>query len=242
LTPLAHVVFVLHRPRSMDNVGAVARVVKNFGVGRLVLVDPLSTSFDRARKLAVGAEDVLEHMFVHRTLDEALGEAVYSAGTSSRTLARRPSLSPSELGAKVGRCPGQVAVVFGEEKRGLSDDELLSCQEVCRIPTEPGQPSLNLAQSAAVLAFALHTEATPSKPIVPQSARATQRELSVIKAEARRALQAAGFLNPQNPELVLAELARCWERADLTPREAELWRSAFRKLDGALKRRSKVES
>src|SRR4029077_12945160 len=69
LTSLSHVTFVLHRPRSMDNVGAVARVLKNFGVGRLVLVDPLSTSFDRARKLAVGAEDVLERMYVHRTLE-----------------------------------------------------------------------------------------------------------------------------------------------------------------------------
>jgi len=161
---------------------------------------------------------------------------VFSAGTSSRELARRPSIDPLALGAKVHRCSGPVAIVFGEEKRGLSDRELLSCHEVCRIPTEPAQPSLNLAQSAAVLAFALHTQALP-EPAPPPVARAAQREITAAKAEAERALQAAGFLNPQSPELVLAELVRSWERAELTPREAELWRNAFRKLGQALQRR-----
>jgi tRNA/rRNA methyltransferase len=224
----------------MDNVGAVARVLKNFGVGRLVLVDPLTTSFDRARKLAVGAEDVLERMYVHQTLDEALADAVYSAGTSSRALARRPSIDPLELGTRVAKVgssrSGAVAIVFGEEKRGLSDRELLSCQEVCRIPTEPAQPSLNLAQAAAVVAFALHARVLLGSPPGAEP-RATHRELAAATAEAQRALLAAGFLNPQSPELVLAELARCWERAELTPREAELWRNAFRKLGQALQRR-----
>lgn len=236
MSTLAEVVFVLHRPRSLDNVGAVARVVKNFGVGRLVLVDPLSYSFDRARKLAVGAEDVLERMFVHQRLDEALAESTLSSATSSRQLARRPSLDPAQLAAKVAQNVGPAAIVFGEEKRGLSDEELARCQEVCRIPTEAEQPSMNLAQSAAVLAYALSAVAAPPAPS-PAPERATHAELGAAFAEARRALLAAGFLNPQNPELVLAELARTLERAALSPREAELWRNAFRKLANELGRR-----
>ncbi len=237
MSELAQVVFVLHRPRSLDNIGAVARVVKNFGIGRLVLVDPLSYSFDRARKLAVGAEDVLERMFVHRGLGEALAEVTFSAATSSRQLKRRASLDPAQLGARVAANVGPVAMVFGEEKRGLSDEELARCQEVCRIPTGPEQPSMNLAQSAAVLAYALQAAGRPAA-VAPAPPRATQANLSAAVAEARRALTLAEFLNPQNPELVLSELARSWERAGLTPREAELWRNAFRKLADELTRRS----
>ena len=188
MSALAQVVFVLHRPRSLDNVGAVARVVKNFGIGRLVLVDPLSYSFDRARKLAVDAEDVLERMFVHRRLDEALAEATFSAATSSRQLKRRPSIDPAQLGARVAANVGPVAIVFGEEKRGLSDEELAPCHEVCRIPTEPDQPSMNLAQSAAVLAYALHAAGRP-EPAAPPPPRATHAELAAALAEARRALR-----------------------------------------------------
>lgn len=237
MSSLAQVVFVLHRPRSLDNVGAVARVAKNFGIGRLVLVDPLSYSFDRARKLAVGAEDVLERMFVHRKLEDALAECTFSAATSSRLLKRRPSLDPAQLGARVAANVGPVAIVFGEEKRGLSDDELAPCHEVCRIPTEPEQPSMNLAQSAAVVAYALHA-ATVAAPGTPPAPRATHAELAAARGEARRALLAADFLNAQNPELVLAELCRAWERAALAPREAELWRNAFRKVADELDRRA----
>lgn len=237
MSTLAQVVFVLHRPRSLDNVGAVARVVKNFGIGRLVLVNPLSYSFDRARKLAVGAEDVLEGMFVHRRLEDALAETTFSAATSSRQLKRRPSLNPAQLGARVAANAGRVAVVFGEEKRGLSDEDLAPCQEVCRIPTEPEQPSMNLAQSAAVLAYALHAAGHPATEL-PAPPRATHADLAAAVAEARRALMMGGFLNRQNPELVLAELSRTWERAALSPREAELWRNAFRKLADELGRRS----
>ncbi|MHB8417198.1 MAG: RNA methyltransferase [Myxococcales bacterium] len=237
----SEILFVLHRPRSLDNVGAVARVIRNFGLGRLVLVDPLSYSFDRARKLAVGAEEVLERMFVHRTLAEALAESRFSAATTSREPRQRPPLSPAALGARVAASPGPVAIVFGEEKRGLSDAEMELCHAVCRIPTEPAQPSMNLAQSAAVLAYALCAAARPEPAAAPPP-RATQREVDAALAELRRALSDCGFLNPQNPRHILDELARSWTRTGLTPREAELWRNVFRKLgDELARRRSQVD-
>ncbi len=236
MSALAEVVFVLHRPRSLDNVGAVARVVKNFGLGRLVLVDPLSYSFDRARKLAVGAEDVLERLYVHRSLAEALAETTFSAATTSREPARRPTISPAELGARVAGGRGPVAIVLGEEKRGLSDAEMEPCHAICRIATEPAQPSMNLAQSAAVLAYALHAAREPA-PAAEGPPRALQRDLDAALLELGRALSAAGFLNPQNPGHILGELARSWTRAGLTPREAELWRNACRKVADELARR-----
>ena len=238
---LSQVTFVLHRPHNLDNVGAVARVVKNFGIGRLALVDPPSPSFERARKLAVGAEDILERMSVHPDLEGAIAGAGFIAGTSSRTPRRLVPIDPRELARRVARASGEVAIVFGEERRGLSDDELLPCGAVCRIPTGSEQPSLNLAQSTAVLAYALRAEAPelPDLEVEPEPVRATRRELLAAEAEAQRALSAAGFLNPQRPELILDELTRCWTRAELGPREAELWRNAFRKLADELDRRSR---
>ncbi len=236
--PLGNVTFVLHRPRSVDNVGAAARVVKNFGIGRLVLVDPLSFAFARAEKLAVGAEDVLERMFVHRDLREALAPMAFVAGTSSRLLRRRGSIGPTELSRRVAAVGAPCALVFGDEKRGLSDDELELCEEVCRIETEPEQPSLNLAQACAILGFALHDRA--GEP-VPPSPRATQRELWEAEREASRALSECGFLNPQRPKLVLGELVRSWARGGLSPREAGLWRNAFRKLADELERRRRAD-
>jgi tRNA/rRNA methyltransferase len=176
-------------------------------------------------------------MFVERGLEAALAEMTFSAATTSRQLKRRASIDPAQLGARVAANVGTVAIVFGEEKRGLSDEDLAPCHEVCRIPTEPEQPSMNLAQSAAVLAYALHAAVRP--PIAATAPPpATHADLAAAVAEARRALLSAGFLNSQNPELVLAELARTWERAALSPREAELWRNAFRKLADELGRLS----
>ncbi|MHB1846347.1 MAG: RNA methyltransferase [Deltaproteobacteria bacterium] len=241
---LGQLTFVLHRPRSLDNVGAAARVVKNFGIGGLSLVDPLSFAFERARKLGVGAEDVLERMFVHRDLRTALAPMTVVIGTSSRSLRRRPSVGPMELGRRFAGLAAPWAVLFGDEKRGLSDEELELCQEVCRIPTEPDQPSLNLAQACAVIGFALHEGGSVEEPppveapaSPPASAPASQEEQWAARAEAHRALAECGFLNPEQPELVLGELTRSWGRARLSRREVELWRNAFRKLADELARR-----
>ncbi len=231
---LSEVVLVLHRPRNLDNVGAAARVAANFGIGQLVLVDPLSYALDRARKLAVGADGVLERLYVHRTLPEALAPAAFSAGTSSRRLARRPSLSPAALANRVAAAAGPIAIVFGDEKRGLSDAELSLCQDVCRIPTAALQPSMNLAQSVAVLSYALATVGPGAPKDGPPPA--THADLAAAREEARQALSAAGFLNPQRPDLILDELLSCWARAGLSHREAELWRASFRQIEGEIRR------
>lgn len=224
---------VLHRPRSLDNVGAVARLVKNFGLGRLWLVDPHSYSFDRAHKLAVGAEEVVDQVFVERDLPTALGAFTYSVGTSSRELRGRRSLHPSEVAERLAAQGGTCALVFGEEKRGLSDDELACCQEVCRIPSAAAQPSLNLAQACAVLAYAVAGAPAPPAPRAPA---ASQAQLWALRARLGEALVPADFVNPQAPERILAELLRPLERAQLTPRELELWSNALRKVALALAR------
>jgi tRNA/rRNA methyltransferase len=222
-------VVVLHQVRSPDNLGAVARVMANFGARALRLSDPVTYAFDSARKMAVRGDAVLEGMQVARSLPEALEETVYACGTTSRTLEGRPPLSPEvaveRLRAHAAR--GPVALVLGGEKRGLSDAELGACQDYLVIPTSAEQPSMNLAQAAAVLLYLCARR----EPIAEADAPgARYQTMEALRGQLERALSATGFLNPQGPEHVLGELWRTLGRAALSQREAEMWLSAFKHL------------
>src|SRR5690606_21133422 len=139
--------FVLHKPRIADNVGGVARAMANFGFSRLILASPATWHFDP--RTAVRAEHVLENAYMALTLDEAVAPFAWVCGTTRRTIRRRPALSPRELGAEVARriaAGGTVAIVFGSENHGLTNEDLERCDAICRIDTAGGQPSINLAQ------------------------------------------------------------------------------------------------
>ena len=168
----SRVLLVLHRPSSAENLGAVARVMKNFGLARLLVVEPPAWSgrprsgrpgtareevLARARVTARRAGDLLSRLEPHPDLASALASATWACGTTSRAVEGRPALSPRRLAAEVARRArrGPVAVVLGQERRGLSDAELRRCQAVCTIPTDAGYDSMNLAQAAAVLCYEL---------------------------------------------------------------------------------------
>jgi tRNA/rRNA methyltransferase len=265
------VTFVLHRPQSAENVGAAARAMKNFGLSRLAVVAPpawggaprgggAGTARDdvlvRARRMARHAADVLEAAGFHDELGAALGPAIWVCGTTSREVEGRPRLDPRELAAEVARRSevGEVAVVFGEERRGLSDAELSLCQAVCTIPTAAAYDSMNLAQAVAVIAYELAVAPPPlSSGTTPADARSPQRGSShgarAEDAPARHAtlealwertgalLGAVGFLNPQAPGHILAELRRVLARAEPTQREAELLAAAVRALERIVRER-----
>lgn len=253
---------VCHQVQAAANLGAVARVMANFGFQHLVLSNPHTHDFRTAEKLAVGAEALLDHLRLTGGLAEAVGDAVYAVGTSSRrALKRRVPLSPEEAVARLAEAAarGPVALVFGGEKRGLSDEELAVCQDVVAIPTSEAQPSMNLSHSVAVMLYLAARfdarEAAPRPEPVPAEATAVRREVSGSRGEAADAdsgaplkmhqvlqeglgevLSAAGFLNPQAPEHALRELLGPLHRAGLSRREAEMWLSAVRHLVRACRR------
>ena len=263
---LGKVRLVLHRPSSADNLGAAARALKNFGFSRLAVVTspaweglPRSGGggtareeiMARARRLARHASDVLEAAEFHADLRGALGAATWTCGTTSRDLPGRPRLSPRELAAEVAAraAHGEVAVVFGEERRGLSDAELTLCQAVCSIPTSPDYDSMNLAQAVAVisyelsLAFAARAAGGPAapgpagEPAATQPARGEPARHATVEALWSRLsalLSAAGYLNPQNPEAILAEWRHLLGRADPTQREIELLLAGAKALERKL--------
>ncbi|QSQ19214.1 RNA methyltransferase [Pyxidicoccus parkwayensis] len=243
MRPGEYLTVVLHQTRSPDNLGAVARVMANFGFSRLILSDPATYSFRGAERLAVKGDAVLERMAVAKDLPEALTDCVYAVGTTSRTqLKGRTALTPEEAVRKLAEESqrGRVALVFGGEQRGMSDEELARCTDVLVIPTSDVQPSMNLAQSAAVLLYLCHRQGlVEPAPVAPQEG-ARLGTLNALAARMREVMLKAEFLNPQAPEHVLNELELTLMRARLTQREAELWLTAFKHLGRAVARGSSV--
>jgi tRNA/rRNA methyltransferase len=247
------VTFVLHRPSSAENIGAAARAMKNFGLSRLAIVAPPSWTglprgggpgsareevLLRARKTARRAVDVLEAAEIHLDARAALAAATWACGTTSRAIEGRPQLSPRELARELAArsAYGPVAVLFGEERRGLSDRELELCQAVCTIPTASAYDSMNLAQAVAVLAYelALESGAGQGSGRGPEAAPARHATAEALWERLSALLASAGYLNPQNPEHILADWRRLLARAEPTQREVELLLAAVRALERKL--------
>lgn len=224
---------VLLRPRDPENLGAVARVMKNFGIGDWAIVSLGTHDFASARRVAVHAEDLLDRPLVVRTLDQAIAECAWVVGTSSRRIRGKRRLEPSEVASEaVRRAPeGRTAIVFGDERSGLTNEEIDRCHALSSIPTAAEQPSLNLAQAVVVYAHELRRaereargRATPAPP-----RGATDAELAWLEEALRGALRAGGFL--AGPERhAVRDLLATLRRARLTHREAALWLAALRTL------------
>jgi tRNA/rRNA methyltransferase len=149
------------RPRIAANLGAVARVMRNMGLGDFVLVQPEADPADpEARKLSTHGEEILRQARVASCLSDAVRDCTLVAATSARTggLFRRQSMGPPDeiiplLVEQLDHTP--VALVFGPEATGLTNAEIASCHYLIQIPTDPGYPALNLAQAAAICLYEL---------------------------------------------------------------------------------------
>jgi TrmH family RNA methyltransferase len=221
---------VLVRPSRPGNVAAACRAMKNMGLGSLRLVDP-PPGLDGAgaRALAYGAWDVLDAARTATTLGEAIAGATLVAGTSGRPLAG--AWTPRRLAedGPARAAGGRTALVFGPESSGLRNDELALCHVTVHIPSDPAHPSLNLAQAVLVLAYEIRVSGPAAAP--PGSTeRATAGEMEAALDDLTGALLAIGYLNPDNPGRVLAELRALLARAGPTPRETTLLRGLARQI------------
>src|SRR2546421_11518010 len=163
---LGGVVLVLDRPRDVTNVGGVVRAMGNFGLTRLRLVEPAAYDPERVLAMAHHGAPVLARLERHATLDAALADCGFVLGTTARPRAVRhermtPRQAAPALLSAARRDPATpAAVLFGPEDPGLSNAALGRCNAVVTIPTAPDDPSLNLAQSALVIAYELWLAAT----------------------------------------------------------------------------------
>lgn len=223
--------FVLVRPRIPENVGAAARVLRNFGHADWVLVSPEGLDREVARRMAVGAEDLLDGVQEVPTLDEAVADCSWVVGTESRRVRGRAPLEPDALVAAVAESSprGRTALVFGGERDGLRAGELARCDALSRIPSRAPQPSLNLAQAVAVYAFALRPGPRVAPPPTGATRAAADAELIRVESALRDALAAGGFL--RGPERhAVRDLSRTLRRSNLSRKEARLWIAALRRV------------
>jgi TrmH family RNA methyltransferase len=226
-----HVVLV--HPRDPLNLGAVARAMKNCELTRLTLVAPSEPDLVTARRVAVHAEELLAAPRRVTTLSEAVAGSVWVVGTTSRTLAGRPVLSPREVARQallVARGGGEVALVFGGEQSGLSNEDLTRCHALSSIPSGREQPSFNLAQAVMLYAYELLVAARDADETAPvaQLERATDGEIAAVEEALRALLTASGFADPDRARHGVLELVQPLRRGALTSAEARLWLAALK--------------
>src|SRR5262245_13255252 len=175
---------VLVRPRDPNNIGAAARAMKNFGFTDLAVVTPYPPVWNEVVS-AVNAEDVLTNTRVCESLDEAVADCNLVVATTDRTRVeeKQTVYTPLDLSRELSEADYNLALVFGSEKHGLTNDDLSRCHHVMSIPTEPGCPSMNLGQAVAVCCYELirdRAQATViSRPAETATAGATEAALQL---------------------------------------------------------------
>ncbi len=231
--PLSRVSIVLVEPSHPGNIGAVARAMKTMGLSRLSLVRPPEFLRAEATAMAAGADDLLLRARVCATLPEAVAGCGRVVGTTAR--ARRipwPVQGPRDIaGELAAAATTDVAVLFGREHAGLTNEEVELCQAMIRIPTAGDFSSLNLAAAVQVVAYELHMAASPmtahASPPPSPDAPPTQEEMQRFYAHLERALTATGFLDPRKPRLLMRRLRRLFNRAMLDQTEVNILRGFF---------------
>ena len=218
------------------NIGAAARAMKNMGLSDLMLVCPRHFPDDAATARASGAEDILEATRVVGSLEEALSDCVYVAGASarSRTIGW-PAMAPRDCANKLlnESQNGRVAAVFGPEKSGLTNEDIDLCHTLLTIPTEPGFSSLNLAMAVQVVCYELRVAQIGALDdgIVSEVPPATSEELEYFYTHLEEVLTNGGFLDPDNPRLLMRRLRRLFVRANPDQNEINILRGMLAALD-----------
>ncbi len=233
MMPLSNVRIVLVRPRGAANVGAVARAMKNMGVAELVLVRPALVRAFWSKALAVHADDVLERVRRCDSLDEAVADCGLVVGTTCRGGLYRAAAEPPRSAAPqimATAATNRVALLFGPEDHGLNNDDLKRCQRLIAIPTDPGYPSLNLAQAVMVCCYEFFLAANGALPAAaPALAAAQQVERMFERLQA--ALLSIGFLHPDNPDHIMFALRRMLGRAQLEAQDVQVLLGVARQIE-----------
>ncbi|HEV3511395.1 MAG TPA: TrmH family RNA methyltransferase [Candidatus Sulfotelmatobacter sp.] len=199
LPELDDLIVVLVRPRNPLNIGAAARAMSNFGARHLRLVNPYALAFRDARS-AVGAAAMLKKAEEFETLDDAVADCSLVIGTTAvgkRSLPHPPRSLDEEVGKSVRSAlrNSRVAVLFGSEKTGLSNQDFSRCHWLCRIPTQEANISMNLGQAVAVCLYEIarsSSSESPAEKIEPASARQTEE----ITQGLMDALRISGYVKP----------------------------------------------
>jgi tRNA/rRNA methyltransferase len=230
---LKNVTIVLHRPRYPENIGAAARAMRNMGIGQLAVVDPQNCDLTKILKMAThAATEVVEEMAVYEDLQDALAPFNYVVGTTARLGGQRRVISsPFKLVEKLAPIAvnNHVALLFGPEDRGLTNEDIRFCHELVTIPTAEFS-SLNLAQAVMIMCYELSRYSRVEGEGYT-SRLATRHELDGMYAQLKDVLISISYINPDNPDYFLNNLRRFFTRLKLRAKEVNIIRGICRQID-----------
>jgi tRNA (cytidine32/uridine32-2'-O)-methyltransferase len=217
------------------NIGASARAMKTMGLDRLWLVDPVLHPSAEASARATGAADILHAATITESLEAALEGCRYIVGASARQRSLPwPLVDPRTCAEKIvtEACQGEVALVFGREQSGLSNDELKRCHALVRIPTNPEFSSLNLAMAVQLIAYEVQMASGSGVRLSSEreAPLAKSEQMEAFYAHLERALVATDFLNPDNPRHLMQRLRRMFNRTEPDVNEINILRGILTAL------------
>ncbi len=233
--PLNSIRIVMIETSHPGNIGAAARAMRVMGLYNLTLVKPRKFPSQEAVALASGALDLLDNASVVSSLEEAIGDCEYIFGTSARARHIGKPEIPLDQAAKeiaalsIAQPESKIALLFGTERTGLTNDEVDHCQELIYIPTENNYNSLNIASAIQLVAYELRQALITAPPQQSSSWEMRQKPASQKIREGffnhlEETLTELQFLNPQNPKHLMRKLRLLYKRADLTEEEINILR------------------
>lgn len=237
---LDNIRIVLVQTYHPGNIGASARAMKTMGLTDLVLVNPRCFPDDEASRLAAGAEDVIDGARVVASLEAAVADCVQVVGASARLRSLplphydEPEQMAAALVAHAAEAP--VALVFGRERSGLTNEEIRLCSHQVSIPANPDYGILNLSQAVQVLAYEvfkawrLRSGHAPARP--PSEQPPTREQLAHFQAHLSRVMHGSGFLTQPHARTE-AKLQALFARAQPSRKELSLLRGLLRSLEAA---------
>lgn len=229
------IIFV--EPEYQDNIGYLARVMKNFDLKELVLVSPKTIVGEEASLRAAHAQDILQNLKIISSFEEAIKDMDFVIGTTSRigdeSTSPRLALTPSEFVEKIQKFSGKIALVFGREKQGLTNKELTLCDSVISIPASKDYPTLNIAHTAAILFYELFK----GQISLPKPRIASKAEREELISAFESILKLVNY-PIHKKEIAVLIFRRILSRAVLTGRETFTIRGIIRRIENSLKKGS----
>jgi len=250
---LSEIKIVLVEPTHPGNIGSVARAMKTMGLSSLVLVNPKKFPHYEASKLAAGAESVLESAEVYSDLNEALADTTFVVGTSVRDReVSWPTKNPKDIAEMAldhvnSEKNGSVAILFGRESSGLTNEEMDLCQVQIRIDANPVYSSLNLASAVQILAYEIRMrwlqdyadqsvsiDSESGSSLQKRQQAATRNQLDGHLKHLQSTIESLDFVKSKPPTQLMRKLTRLYAKADLTVEEIQILRGILSAVDQKL--------
>lgn len=245
--PYDNFVVVLNEPRDLVNIAGAIRSLLNMGLGRLRLVQPAEYDAYRIAGIAHDSRPLLERIEFFDTLADAIADCVHVVGTTARRRSstfvwQHPREAAPELLSLAETANAPIALVFGREDKGLSNEDIDRCDRLLTIPTSPNFTSINLAQTVLLVAYELWMAGAGGERELPKPRRRADRlanveEMTSLFEQSQRALQRIDFFKKRNPDGAMRTLRAILRRARLDTREARLLKAMAYEVQNFLDRK-----